>query len=122
MPNFQDQNKSPLAYFFTVAKNTVIDYWRKKREVSLDRAEEIPSVEKNPQKAVENKEIGRTIEQAIGHLTDEQQEVIVLKFINELDTREISVLLDKSEEAVRQIQCRALKTMRQYLKEYYGKQ
>jgi DNA-directed RNA polymerase specialized sigma24 family protein len=35
-----------------------------------------------------------------------------LKFMNGLRNREIAELLEKSEEAVRQLQCRALKKLR----------
>ena len=32
---FQEQNKQPLAYFFTIARNTVIDHWRKKKDILI---------------------------------------------------------------------------------------
>ena len=119
LPNFQEKNKSPLAYFFTVARNTVIDYWRVKK-ISFNDSEgvleRIPDKTNNPLEFIERKEIGQTIRRAIKQLTDDQQEVITLKFINEMPNKEIAALLEKTEEAVRQLQCRALKALREILK------
>ena len=49
-------------------------------------------------------------------LTDDQREVITYRFIHELETKEICELTGKKEEAVRQLQSRGLKAMREYLK------
>lgn len=117
---FQEQGKSPLAYLFTVARNTVIDHWKKKREVILDdpmRAEGFSdNTNENPYQTIEKDEAARSIQGAIVRLSEEQKEVIVLKFMNELSNQEIASILGKSEESVRQLQCRALKAMRQYFK------
>ena len=120
LPNFQEKNKSPLAYFFTVARNTVIDYWRAKKEISFNDLENVfgqmPDKTDNPLELIKKKEIGWTIRRAVKQLTDDQQEVITLKFINEMPNKEIAALLEKTEEAVRQLQCRALKALREILK------
>ena len=120
LPNFKEQNKSPLAYFFTVARNTVIDHWRAKKEVRLDDPEnvfeKIPDRANGPFELVEKKEDGQAVHRAIQELTDIQREVIVLKFINDISNKDIAELVGKTEEAVRQLQCRALKALRQILK------
>ena len=118
--NFEDKNKPPLAYFFTIARNTVIDYWRKKKDVLFgeDEAwERIPDENSDPMETADRKGIANSIRRNITTLTQEQQEVIVLKFINEMSYREIAEMLDKSEDAVRQLQCRALRALRKELKD-----
>lgn len=125
---YQNKNKSPLAYFFTVARNTIIDYWKKKKEVSPAEPEkfftEIPDTADSPQTLAEKADTIEMVQQAIRSLTSDQQEVIVLKFINDLPNEEIAKILGKNEEAIRQLQCRALKALRAYLKEskYYERQ
>lgn len=120
LPNFRDQNKSPLAYFFVVARNAAIDYWKAKKEISVDDSEnafgQIPDKANNPIELVEKQETSQALYRAVNQLTDDQQEVIVLKFINEMPNKEIAALLGKTEEAVRQLQCRAIKALRQILK------
>jgi RNA polymerase sigma-70 factor (ECF subfamily) len=119
--SFCEKGKSPLAYFFTVARNTVIDFWRKKKEIKLgnekETLENIPSAEDTSATALQN-ETTTILNEALKILTDDQQEIIILKFINELSNQEIAGILDKNEDAVRQSQCRALKTLRQYFKNH----
>lgn len=120
LPRFEpQQDKSPLAYFFTVARNTVTDYWRKKnavaaRETSADALVFEPPDEtaKDVTGQIENAHI---IRQALRSLTEEQQEVIILRFINDLSCKEVARLLGKSSAAVRQLQSRALAALRKKL-------
>lgn len=118
--NFQEQGKSPLAYFFAIARNAVINHWRKKKNVSIDlqTISEIADPAGHPHQLTEQNETAKTMRRVIQKLSDDQQEAIILKFINELPNSEIAKLLGKTEEAVRQLQCRALKALRQYLKDF----
>jgi len=121
LPRFQDQGKEPLAYFFTIARNAIIDYWRKKKDWKLDDDEEADKKEVN----VNNNEAERIsdrcdnaelVRQALSELDDTRREVIVLRFMEGFSNKEIAELIGKSEEAVRQIQCRALKFLRDKFK------
>jgi RNA polymerase sigma-70 factor (ECF subfamily) len=98
----------------------VIDYWRTKKEIRLDDPEsvfeKIPDKANNPIELAEKKEASQAVHRAIQQLTEIQQEVIVLKFINDTPNKDIAELIGKTEEAVRQLQCRALKALRQILK------
>lgn len=120
LPNFKEQDKSPLAYFYTVSRNAVIDYWRAKNNARLENSEEIllniPDKSENQLEIMENKEIGEAVRRAIHGLTEIQQDVIILKFINDMPNKDIAELLGKSEEAVRQLQSRAIKALRQIMK------
>ena len=57
------------------------------------------------------------LRQAISKLPENFQQVIVLKYINELDNAEISKATGKSEGSIRTIQFRALKQLRVMLEE-----
>ncbi len=120
--SFQEQNKPPLAYFFTIARNTVIDHWRKKKEILVDTPIEtdvaIEEQTDSPIDLIDKKANAQVIHKAIETLTEDQQEVIILKFINDLTTVEIAKILEKKEDAIRQLQCRALKILKQYFKEH----
>lgn len=114
---FQFQNKSPLAYFIVIARNAVIDFWRKKKDVVLDEfgsvLESIVDDNANPEQEYQRKEQQHELQVMLRSLSDLQREVITLKFINGLSNQEIALIVGKSEVAVRQIQCRAIKTMRE---------
>jgi RNA polymerase sigma-70 factor (ECF subfamily) len=109
-----------LNYFFTVARNTVIDHWRKKKDVVLDDPDEafenIPDTE-TPEMGAMRGEADTAVRKALEYTSALEQEVLVLKFMNELSTKEIAKLLGKTEVAVRQLQSRGLKTMREHLDE-----
>jgi RNA polymerase sigma-70 factor (ECF subfamily) len=120
LPRFEYGNSAPLAYFFTVARNTVIDHWRKSGRVIYDDDILINKESELAEKSgAEIKETKEMIFQAMESLTDDQRDIITYKFLHELGTHEIAEMLGKSEEAVRQLQSRALKSLRSYFKEHH---
>jgi RNA polymerase sigma-70 factor, ECF subfamily len=48
---------------------------------------------------------------ALGELTEEQQQVVMLRFIAEQSTAEVAQALEKTENAVKQLQFRALRSL-----------
>jgi RNA polymerase sigma-70 factor (ECF subfamily) len=62
-------------------------------------------------------EANMAVRQALQLVSPSEQEVLILKFMNELSTKEIAKLLGKSEVAVRQLQSRGLKALRAHLNE-----
>lgn len=106
--------KSPLAYFYTIARNTIIDHYRKQKisRVDEDLILSIPDEENNPEENSVKNEEALELREKIALLPETEQEVIIFKFINELETKEIAEILDKKEEAVRQLQSRGLKKLR----------
>ncbi len=107
----------PLAYFFTVSRNTVIDYYR-----SAKHTENLPddifledTTSKNANEALNTEADLNQVKKAIIKLSPEQKEIILLKYFQDLTNKEISQLLGKSEEAVRQLQSRAIKKIRELL-------
>ena len=120
MPRFEVREVSPLAYFFTIARNTVIQHWKKNKK-ALEHTKEIdtetPDSNPHPGEIASKNEKIKIIHEAIETLTPDQQEIVALKFIEGLPNQEIAQILGKTEEAIRQLQCRALKTLRKN----YGK-
>jgi len=52
---------------------------------------------------------------AVKHLTTEQQEVLVLRFIENMSSRQVAQVLGKNEGAIRALQFRALGRLRKLL-------
>jgi RNA polymerase sigma-70 factor, ECF subfamily len=119
LKTYQDKNKPVLAYFFTIARNSIIDHVRKQgnRATSdLSEAEQKPDEKTNIPKEVDGRLANEQIKEKLGDLTEEQQEVVILKFINGFSNREIAEILGKTEMAVRQLQSRGIRTLRELLK------
>lgn len=117
---YEHRGRPLLAFLYTVARNTIIDYWRKKKSVTLDDPERLQAEIDAAHKIVPELQDPfdtAMLRGAIQRLTDDQQEVVVLRFINDLPNRDIAEQLGKSEEAIRQLQSRALKALRQILQE-----
>ena len=99
---------------YTIARNAVIDFYRKRAvrsEVSLDAmAGEIPDKAIPVSRQVLTQERLRMGLQA---LTDEQRQVVLHKFIEGYTNEEIAKIMGKSVGAVKLLQFRALKALRE---------
>ena len=117
---FNLRDVSPLAYFYTIARNVVIDWRRKKRDIATD--EEllalVPDDGITPAEWAVQEEGKALLAKALPELTDGVREVIELRFLQELSTEEIAKKLGKSEGAIRQLQMRGLQHLRKILKQH----
>jgi len=117
---YKKQNNPFSSWLYAIARNTIIDYWKKKKELNLDEGvSDILDSGSNVLQEIENESDFQQIMESIDILTEEQQEIIILKFIEDLSNKEISEILGKNEDAVRQIQSRALKSLKNILEEKY---
>ena len=113
---------SPIGYFYTIARNTLIDYWRKKSTATVSDDELISQVADASPGALDAaslKEQSSLLYECLEELTEEQREVITLRFIQELSTAEIAAQLGKKETAIRQMQVRGLRTLSKIFKQRY---
>jgi len=101
-----------LAWLYAIARNTVIDSYRtKKPTVSLEEAAPIAAQDDKLDDQMQFQFEMQAVQAAMQHLTQEQQEVITLKFIAEYDTTQIAEPMGKSEGAIRALQMRALQAL-----------
>jgi RNA polymerase sigma-70 factor (ECF subfamily) len=118
---YKKQNNPFSSWLYTIARNTIIDYWKKKKELNLDEGvSDILDDGSNVLQEIENESDFQQIMESIIVLTEDQQEIIILKFIEDLSNKEISEILSKNEDAVRQLQSRALKSLKNILEEKYA--
>ncbi|MDP9266538.1 MAG: RNA polymerase sigma factor [Chloroflexota bacterium] len=112
------QGKSFLAWLYTIARNAVTDRRRRDRPtIELDNAfgvaEQGPTAHDH---AVHGEQV-LALRGAVKHLTGEQQEVLLLRFAENLSSRQVAVKLGKNEGAIRALQFRALGRLRKLLHE-----
>lgn len=104
------------AWLYRIARNRIIDHLRRqpqKADLSLEeaRVETIASSDSTLENALQREELLK----AVQILTDEQRQVIILKFIDDLDNSTIAKVLGKTEGAIKSLQHRALDTLRQHM-------
>jgi RNA polymerase sigma-70 factor, ECF subfamily len=107
-----------LAWLYTIARNQVIDHHRTRKEtMALEDAEFLPAEGDAVDEEVQVKFEVRAVRDALQFLTEEQQQVLILRFINGLNTHEIARQMKKGEGAVRALQMRALQTLSKLMEE-----
>ena len=111
----------PLSsWLYRIARNGVIDHYRlKKNHVELETLEADAEVAKVATSIEVELDQGLTLEKvkdAIRELSHDQQDVILMRFMEELSHDEIAAALDKSVGAVRLIQHRAINALKKILK------
>ena len=73
--------------------------------------------EPSPDDEVQNRFELQEMRDALQFLTDEQQQVLILRFISGLSTENVAEIMDKREGAIRALQMRALQTLSKYMME-----
>ncbi len=110
-------DKSPLTYFYTVARNLLIDNYRKKKIPTIDEDEAIDKLveEDNPEtQAILGDDI-KKLKDALQKISPAEADALILKFIDNYSNKEIGQIMGKSEEAIRQLQSRGLKSLRGFI-------
>lgn len=106
------------ALLYSIARNVVIDHYRRtaceKGNVSLDEAIAVEPPEFASEKLLRETETALEVSQLLDKLhglKEEYREVIVMKFLDGLETREIAVALNKTSANVRVLLHRATKAL-----------
>jgi RNA polymerase sigma-70 factor (ECF subfamily) len=107
-----------IAWLYTIARNIVIDFYRTRKEtVDLEDAVSIAHDGPQPEDQVALHFEVEELRIALQQLTADQQQVVVLKFINGLSTEEIAQQLGKRTGAIRALQMRALQSLARLMRE-----
>ncbi len=104
------------AWLIRIAKNLLTDYYRKRgrsRETSLEEIEEpFSDSNKDTKESLHPDDLRKMLD----FLTDEQKEVIILRFIEGNTNEEVAKITNKSVGAIKALQFRALTALREILK------
>jgi RNA polymerase sigma-70 factor (ECF subfamily) len=105
-------------WLYRIAHNLVVDHHRKQPPVPmLALDEKLVAAQGDPDSALAEKLSRQGLLAAISQLTLDQQQVLVLRFGEQLAAREVAEVMDKSVGAVEALQHRALTALRRILKE-----
>lgn len=100
------------SWLYRLAHNLVVDFYRTRREsVPLQDVLATGSEPEDPQDALMQTLDAAELKEAICQLTEDQRQVISLKFIEGYENAEIAQMLNKKEGAIRALQYRALRSL-----------
>jgi RNA polymerase sigma-70 factor (ECF subfamily) len=117
MPKYEPRRPF-LAFLYTIARNLIADRSRRARpEASFEDAIAHPSDAPGPDETAMRLDDARRLREAIVRLTPIQQEIVILRFLEERSTKEVAALTGKPESTIRGVQMRALAALRALMSE-----
>jgi len=127
IPDFREGGDSFYPWLLRIAKNTTLDYLRSKSrqpQIILDEEIEELIFDRRNNSDLEHSVITsldtEEVKKAVGRLTEEQQQVLLLKFTMGLSNAETGKILDKTEGSIKSLQVRALASVKRLLDKSNG--
>ncbi len=110
-----------LAWLMTISHNLVVDFYRTRKDKTYLEAEVTASdLASSPERVAEARFEQQRLRRVILQLRGDEQRVVLLRFIEGFEFKEIAPLLGKSEGAIRVILHRALVKLRHILEREKG--
>lgn len=97
------------AFLFKTARNKVIDYYRQKNRVIYSDEMVLANEGVSGKDDIVNRQDAKMIVEKIKLLKDDDREVLTLRYIEDLDIKEIADIMGKNQMAIRVQIFRALK-------------
>jgi len=114
---FQPRGAPFASWLLRIAHNLAVSNLRaRKGDAELHESLIDEGLPRNPEAVAERQAEEERVRQAVLRLGDDQRQVIILRFVEELDYKEVAEILGKSVAAVRVIQHRALCALRKIMK------
>jgi RNA polymerase sigma-70 factor, ECF subfamily len=100
------------AWLYRIAHNLAINALKRtQRLVGADAIEAASTPVDDPATTIAAQLEADEVRDALAELTDEQQQVVLLRFVAQQSTAEVALALEKTENAVKQMQFRALRSL-----------
>ena len=104
-------------WIFRIAYNLIVDHYRTSGREDLTEDDDRQTDRITPEDVYVRSEAAGELAEILDTLSDDQREVLMLRFIAGLDTEEICHVMGRKPNAIRQLQFRALDTMRRRMHE-----
>lgn len=112
---FRTVSGSSRPWLFTIARNAVTDYYRRKKDVP---GSEILDTYQHPynfeEEFLKREKLG-CLKNSLNLLNEEELEIINLRYFSEMKYGEIAIVLEKSENAVKMKAIRVMNKLRKFV-------
>ena len=114
--DYNQEKFSFQAWLFRIARNLSIDNFRTtniRMDVRLD--ENQIATHDDPLDLVEQGLTSEQLGRALGRLSANQRDVVIMRFVNGMSIREVAEVMNKSQDSIKGLQRRALLALREIL-------
>jgi RNA polymerase sigma-70 factor (ECF subfamily) len=110
---YRDRDKPFVAWLYSIAHARVVDHYRRvqRRPVEADVDEEPIPVQLDLDQGILRRQAAKALREAITKLTDEQQQVVILRFIEGHSLDMTGQIMGKNANAIKALQHRALRSL-----------
>lgn len=116
LPTYEPRGKPFVAWLYRIAYARVVDHWRKQeRRVEVPLEDTLPAHGPRPEDLLDVESDWVTAIDLLAQLTDDQQDVVILRFIGEMSMAQVAETLGKTVGATKAIQYRALASLARLL-------
>lgn len=100
LPSLSTHKGTFQAYAYTTARNLVIDWQRKKKDVSLDAAAQLEEADTNTDSLIIQEE-AKQLHHVLASLPSEDRQLVSLRYFEELSYSDIAKIIGKNEGSIR---------------------
>ncbi|MEX0690148.1 MAG: RNA polymerase sigma factor [Candidatus Paceibacterota bacterium] len=107
------------SWLYRITKNLVIDYYRTNRDhVDIELVSNTISTTLKSHEEKTDKDLKiESVKDSLKELSEDEQSVLIMRFIDEMSNKEVAKIMNKSHGSVRVMQHRALKKLKEILDE-----
>lgn len=117
LSRYVDQGRPFVAWLYTIAHARIVDHYRRsdRRPVEQDLNVVQIAARTDMDRPMLQRQAARELRRAIARLTPDQQQVIILRFIEGKRTETVAEIMGKKPNAIKALQHRALRTLAKHL-------
>lgn len=110
---YRDQGKPFIAWLYRIAHARVIDHYRRtgRRPSESDIDDEPIAVETDLDGGMLRRQAAKVLREAIAELTDDQQQVVILRFVEGYRIELVAEIMGKQPNAIKALQFRAMRSL-----------
>ena len=112
LPGYEFTGSPIQAWLYRIAHARTVDYWRRQeRRQEVELEDTVAADEPSPPELLDLEAEWVTAMNLVAQLTDDQQDVLILRFVGDLSLSEVAQTLGKTTGAVKALQHRALASL-----------
>jgi RNA polymerase sigma-70 factor, ECF subfamily len=117
LPSYEIMEVPFEAWLYRIATHRIADFFRKhsRQKQHIELHETLANDDPMPEESMQRQQEFKRLRNALEYLTQEQQDVLLLRFIENKNHQDVADILEKTTSAVRTIQHRALVRLSQLL-------